>query len=100
MPPKALGLWFKQGVGAGAKEEAHLQSCFRLQQGPLESHYLSMMRSVWELAAGAVAYLSTFGGRWTGREKTMIKSEWPGRLETESLLSMRETMRHRVQLVL
>ena len=37
MPPKALGLWFKQGVGAGGKEEAHLQSCLRLQQGQLES---------------------------------------------------------------
>ena len=56
------------------------------------------MRSVWELAAGAVVYLSTFGGQGTGREKTMIKSEWPGRLATESLSSMRETMRHRAQL--
>jgi hypothetical protein len=33
-------------------------------------------------------------------KKTMIKSEWPGRLETELLSSMRETMRHRAQLVL
>ena len=32
------------------------------------SHYLSMMRSVWELPAGAVAYLSTFGGSGEGEE--------------------------------
>lgn len=63
MPPKAVGLWFKKGVGGGAKEKAHLQSCLRLQQGGTvrKSHYLSIMRRVWELAAGAVAYLSTFG---------------------------------------
>lgn len=92
--PKALGLWFKKGVGGGAKGEAHLQSCLRLQQGQL------VIIWVWWEVSGSCLPISQHLGEVGRLKKTMIKSEWPGRLETELLSSMRETMRHRAQLVL
>lgn len=67
----------QKGVGVGQWRRL-TQSCLRLQQeGQLERVIIwSIMRRVWELAAGAVAYLSTFGVGEGEENNDKIRIAW------------------------